>query len=115
MFLLRSLRIAAISATFSVACMPAYAAQFTSADFLKWKAAGRDLYIDTTVGTALMIADQNDKSHAKCLEDWYFSNKEAANKEIYGAMEANVKYHPRVVIVGMLQKKCGTFKYRNEN
>ena len=113
MFLPKSLRIASATAMLFAVCMPAYAGQFTSAEFLKWKADTRDFYVRTTVGTASLIARQNDKRHAKCLEDWYFVDETKSNAEIYNAMEFNSEVHPRAIILAILQKNCGTFKYRN--
>ena len=113
MFLPKASLIAALTAIFSVFCIPTYAAQFTSAEFLKWKPDSQIFYLDTTIGTAVAIAGQNDKSHSKCLENWYFADQDNARPSILNAMTANKTYHPRLIILGMLQKHCGTFKYKN--
>ncbi|MBL4787288.1 MAG: hypothetical protein JKY49_17925 [Cohaesibacteraceae bacterium] len=79
---------------------------------MDWQKDNRDFYLDTTVGTAVAIAGQNDKPHAQCLEKWYFTDKDKATSDILEAMQANGNYHPRLIILAMLQKNCGTFKYR---
>ena len=57
------------------------------------------------------ISGQNDKEHAKCLETWYFNDEEGATERIYRAMRKYPDYHPRAVIVAVLQKQCGSFQY----
>ena len=106
-------QIIAIGAITLASCIPVYAAQFTSAEYLEWKSDSQIFYLDTTVGTAVAIAGQNDKSHAKCLENWYFADQNNARTSILNAMTANKTYHPRLIILGILQKHCGTFKYKN--
>lgn len=113
MFPSRVFRIVASVAISFAVCMPVYATTFTSAEFLKWETKTRDFYVRTTVGTASLIARQNDKRHAKCLEDWYFGNERKSADEIYNAMKHNNEVHPRAIVLAMLQKKCGTFTYRN--
>ena len=58
-----------------------------------------------------LIAAQNDKRQAQCIDDWYFNNITEAELEILGVMKDNPEFHPRGVIVGVLQKKCGSFSY----
>ncbi len=104
---------ASIFAIFLVFCMPSYAKDgFKSSEFLTWQKDNRDAYVRTTVGTAGAIAGQNDEKHAKCLENWYFGDEQKSNDAIYKAMQANDSYHPRLIILAVLQKRCGTFKYR---
>lgn len=91
---------------------PAEAETFKSADFLKWSRENQEFYIRTSVGMAGLIAVQNDKQHSQCIEDWYFSNEESANRSILVAMTRFPNYHPRGVILAKLQKVCGSFTYK---
>ncbi len=84
---------------------------FKSADFLKWKRASQEFYIRTSIGMAGLIAARNDKAHGNCLEDWYFSDEKAANDQIISVMRAYPDYHPRGVIVAVMEKRCGPIVY----
>lgn len=76
-----------------------------------WEADSRDFYVRITASTAITIAAKNDERHAKCLEDWYLADEQKSNEEVYSAMRKNSGYHPRLIILAMMEKKCGTFKY----
>ena len=102
---------ASVFAIFQFFAIPSYAAKFSSSEFLNWETKTRDFYVRTTVGTAGAIAGQNDKKHAECLADWYFQSEMKSNEAIYEAMRANGDFHPRLIILAVLQKHCGTFEY----
>lgn len=61
---------------------------------------------------ASLVAAQNDKAQATCIDDWYYGDEAAANRHIVSVMEQYPTYHPRGVILAVLRKKCGSFQYR---
>ena len=84
---------------------------FKSREFLTWKRESQDFYIDANIGMAGLLAAQNDETHANCLEDWYLSNKARSIETILVLMQQYPDYHPRGIIVGVLEKECGSFDY----
>lgn len=84
---------------------------FKSADFLTWKRKSQDIYIHTSVSMAGLIAVKNDKTHQKCLEDWYFGDEAEANNFVRETMVKFPEYHPHGIIMAILEKKCGSFDY----
>jgi hypothetical protein len=92
---------------------PAQAEDFTSAEFLKWKLASQKNYFWISIGMAGLIAGQNDKKQARCIERWFAENERDAMGHILEAMRRFPEYHPRGVILAVLKKQCGSFEYRN--
>lgn len=91
---------------------PAYAKDvFKSSEFMTWSEGNRSLYIRTSIGMAGLIAGYNDKKHMTCLENWYLRSEKESNEFIYQAMKKFPDFHPRGVIMAVLEKKCGTFEY----
>ncbi|MCG8605447.1 hypothetical protein MJD09_10670 [bacterium] len=86
------------------------AESFKSADFLTWKRDTQDFYIEASVGMASLIATQNDRTQAKCIDDWYYTDEAAANAFVLSVMRDHPTYHPRGIILGVVQKQCGSFK-----
>ena len=80
---------------------------FRSDAFLAWKSPNQDAYIETSVGMASLIAAQRDGAQADCIDDWYYGDEAAANAAIRDVMAANPAFHPRGVILAVLQKRCG--------
>ena len=87
-----------------------HAESFKSADFLMWKRETQDFYIEASVGMASLIAAQNDNAQAKCIDDWYYADEPTANSFVLSVMSDNPTYHPRGIILGVLQKQCGSFE-----
>ncbi len=111
MFIIK--RVALLSAmAIVIACFPQQlsAEIFKSAEFLKWDRESQDYYIRTSVGMASLVSAQSDKTHAKCLDDWYTAEK-TANDLVLTAMERFPEFHPRGVILAVMQKQCGTFDF----
>lgn len=109
----RILKRGAIAAALIVSIYPqiSVAKEFTSADFLKWEPESQSFYFRTSIGMAGLIAGLNNDQQAKCIDDWYFADMKNAEKVMIGVMRDNSSYHPRGVILGVLQKKCGAFRY----
>lgn len=92
----------------------AHAEKFKGAEFLTWKRESQNFYIDANIGMAGLIAAQNDKKHADCLEDWYLKDKIESINSILKLMQQYPDYHPRGVILGVLEKHCGSFAYAKQ-
>lgn len=87
---------------------------FKSAEFLQWKRESQDFYIDANIGMAGLIAVQNDKKHQTCIENWYLDDKPKTIESILSTMRKFPEFHPRGVILAMMEKQCGTFTYTNK-
>lgn len=112
MIVSKTVFIASFSAFILGLCMPVYAEDiFKSSEFLDWSENNRSFYIRTSIGMAGLIAARNDSQHAKCLEEWYFSDEKAGEESIYQIMREYPDYHPRGIIVAVLKKQCGSFNY----
>lgn len=81
---------------------------FKSSEFLTWRRASQELYIDTTLGMAGLIMKQNDKAKGQCLDDWYLSDQAAAYDYVLGTMRKYPDFHPRGTIAAVIEKKCGS-------
>ncbi len=92
------------------------AAGFKSQDVLAWSETNQSWYFEVSVTMAASIAAQNTKGQSKCVYNWYFQNgKRIATREnaVRDAMARYPDYHPQAVILSLLQKACGSFKYAN--
>lgn len=58
-----------------------------------------------------LIAGQNDEKQGACIDDWYFRNESEAHDYIIGVMKTYPSYHPRGVILAVLEKRCGELRY----
>ncbi|OKL42920.1 hypothetical protein [Pseudovibrio exalbescens] len=113
MFALNRLFVASFIAVSLLFCMRGYAAEeFTSEEFLKWDEDIRRSYIQTTMITANLIAQDNDVDQSKCIIDWYNADRREREDLIYGLMEKHSQFHPVAVIIAVFEKQCGSFKYR---
>lgn len=61
--------------------------------------------------TANMIAIENDKKQADCISKWYFEDQDGRDEIMYRAMKKYPAYHPIGVIMAVIEKQCGPFKY----
>lgn len=84
---------------------------FTSAEFLTWKESSQDFYIEASVGMAGFIAVKTDENKIKapCIDNWYYTDESKQNEFIRGIMRKNSEFHPRAIILGVLEKQCGKF------
>jgi len=89
----------------------ANAETFKSSEFLKWKQETQKFYIDTNIGMAGLIAAQNDSAIQKCTDDWYLSDKSKTIDEVLNAMKRFPEFHPRAVILAVVEKHCGSFTF----
>lgn len=82
---------------------------FESTDFLAWKPANQAFYIEASVGMGSLIAAQMDKEKAGCIDDWYYDDEATANARVIKVMQQYPSYHPRGIILAVLEKECGAF------
>lgn len=84
---------------------------FTSAEFLTWKESSQEFYIEASVGMAAFIAAQIDGSdqQASCISQWYYPAEKEKNQFIRKTMRENSTFHPRAIVLGVLEKQCGEF------
>lgn len=59
-----------------------------------------------------LVVSANDAVKAKCIERWYFKDVAKAEIRLRGAMKRFPNYHPRGVIAAVIEKECGSFKFR---
>lgn len=83
----------------------------TSAEFLEMAEATRVNFISTTISIAATISYLNDESHGDCISEWYQEERGKIFEAIYDSMEDHPDIPPRVIVLGTLQKKCGSFTY----
>lgn len=88
-----------------------YGETFKSAEFLEWPRDSQGFYLRTSIGMAGLIAGQNNDAQGKCISAWYFEREEDAHDELLAVMEKNPEYHPRGVILAVIEKRCGAMTY----
>ncbi|MEM7777760.1 MAG: hypothetical protein AAF732_19390, partial [Pseudomonadota bacterium] len=69
-------------------------------------------YIATAAGMAGLIATLNKPEQARCVDAWIARHDASDFAPIRRAMQKNGSYHPLGVIIAVLQKACGSFKYK---
>lgn len=108
---LRGIIVAGLLAVSNLLSFPTQAKTFTSAEFLTWKQDSQDFFIEASVGMAASISSQitGKKQQASCIDKWYYPEQEKKNYFIRDIMRENSEYHPRAIIIGVLEKQCGEF------
>lgn len=84
---------------------------FTAADFLKWPQDSRRSYVQNALMMANMIAVENNRGQADCISNWYFSDRPRKDAFIDSVMQKYPTHHPMGVILAVIEKQCGSFKY----
>ncbi len=84
---------------------------FTSGKFLTWPQDSQDFYIRTSIGMAGLIIRQSNAADGDCVDRWYFSAMDQRNRMLKKIMTENPRFHPHGIILGVLQKECGSFDY----
>jgi len=87
------------------------AQQLRGAEILNWPSDSQGFYFRTSVAMAGLIAARNNKKQAGCVDRWYFSDRAKSDAAIVKAMRKNSDFHPQAIILAMLQKACGSFRY----
>ncbi len=84
---------------------------FKASEFLAWSEQNRNFYIRTNVGMASLIVGQTSKRQAQCIDGWYINEENNGHAFILEKMHQFSEFHPRGVLLAVLEKKCGAFSY----
>lgn len=104
----------AIASLSTIVCGAALADDgFKSSKFLTYSTDSQKSYIGSSAMMAGVIATQNQPDQAKCIDAWATTGREASHQAVVDAMKRFPDHHPTTVIFAVLQKACGSFKYRD--
>lgn len=81
---------------------------------LEWSEGSQGFYFETSIMMAGIVAVQNDKAKSECVDRWYFgpeSDRQANNNQIIEALGKYPDLHPGTVLMAVIQKHCGSFKF----
>jgi len=84
---------------------------FKASEFLTYPAQSQKSYITSSAMMAGLIASQNNRAQAVCIDDWVAQQSGQGYGAVVEAMRKLPDYHPSAVIVAVLDKACGSFKY----
>ena len=103
----------AIASLCTIVCAQAGAAEeaFKSSKFLQYAPDAQKSNFNTSVVMASLIASQNSRDQADCLNAWIGSNVDAGYQPVIEAMKRFPDHHPSGVVLAVLQKACGPLKY----
>ena len=94
--------------------MPSHAdGGLNSKAFLAQSEKSRTSYLRVSIMMAHMIAVENSQQQAACIGDWYSKDQAARDQYIFGVMKEYPDAHPMGILVAILEKQCGSFKYAN--
>lgn len=88
-----------------------HAKTFDSRTFLGFPPSAQSNYIGTSAFTAAVIAAQNLPSQSRCIDDWISKSKPGGYLSVIKAMKKYPGDHPAGIILAVIQKACGSFKY----
>ena len=110
MFRRKALALATLS---TIVCSGAAVADdgFKSSKFLTYPAESQSSYIDTAAVAATVVVSLNSASQAKCLGSWVAKHRAGNFAPVIDAMRKYPDDHPMGLIIAVLQKDCGAFKY----
>ncbi|MBX9865163.1 MAG: hypothetical protein K2Y42_20670 [Hyphomicrobium sp.] len=109
----KTLTIASLSTIVCALAADAAAEDFKSSRFLTYTAEAQANYISTSAVAAASIAALNSSTQAKCLGDWVSKHRASGYQPVLDAMRKYPDDHPTGLILAVLQKECGAFKYVN--
>lgn len=102
----------ALASLSTIVCSAALADDdFKSSKFLTYPADAQANYISTSAVAAASIAALNSQSQGKCLGDWVSKHRAGGYQPVMDAMRKYPDDHPTGLILAVLQKECGAFKY----
>lgn len=104
----------AIASLCTIVCAQAGIADeaFKSSDFLAYSQDSQKSYIASSAMMAGLIASQNSPAQAACIDGWGVKQREVGYAAVIEAMRKFPAHHPSAVIVAVLDKSCGSFKYQ---
>lgn len=85
---------------------------FKSSKLLTYPTDSQKSYINTSVLMAGLIAAQNSDVQSKCIGDWSGKHVGGGYQPVIEAMKRFPDHHPTGVVIAVLQKACGSFRYR---
>lgn len=108
-----SRKVLVISSLSTIVCTAssAGAEDFKSSKFLTYSAEAQRSYIDTAVVAATVVVSLNSAPQAKCLGEWVAKQRQGDFSPVIEAMRKYPDDHPMGLIVAVLQKECGAFKF----
>jgi hypothetical protein len=102
-----------IASLSTIVCSAAFADDgFKSSKFLTYPADSQKSYIGTSVMMAGTVASLNNPAQAKCVDDWAAEHQGSGYDPVISAMRKFPDDHPSGLILAVLVKACGPFKYR---
>ncbi len=103
----------ALASLSTIVCSNAAVADegFKASEFLKFPQENQRGYISASAMMAGLIATQNMPDQAKCIDRWVTEEATRGHPKISEAMKVHGDYHPTAVIMSVLQRACGAFKY----
>ena len=87
-------------------------ATFKSSKFLSYPAESQKSYIGTSVMMAGTVASLNNQTQARCVDDWAAQHQGGGYQPVIDVMRKYPDDHPSGLILAVLVKACGPFKYR---
>lgn len=84
-----------------------------ASEFLTNPTESQSGYIGASAMMAGLIATQNNRAQAVCIDDFVAKQKPLGYPQIVEAMRKYGEYHPSAIIMGVLEKACGKFKFGN--
>lgn len=108
-----STKILAVSSLCTIVCAQSAVAEeaFDGSKFLTFSQQAQSSYISTAAAMAGVIATQNKPSAATCVDDWIAANSSTHFEPVLSVVRKQPQYHPLGVILAVLQKQCGSFKF----
>lgn len=109
-----SRNVLALASLSAIVCSVAASAQdaFKSSKFLTYPAESQTSYIGTSVMMAGAVASLNSAAQAKCVDEWAAKFQGSGYQPVIDAMRKYPDDHPSGLILAVLVKACGPFKYR---
>ncbi len=103
----------AIASLCTIVCTQAGIAEeaFKSSKFLTYSAESQKSYITSSAMMAGLIATQNAPKQASCVDAWVARLYSGGYQPVIEVMKKYPDDHPTGLILGILQKACGPFKY----
>ena len=95
--------------TLAFVSVQSYAEIFKSSEFLKWERENQEFYIRTSIGMAILVVAQYDKSRARCISDAFNKDENGMYLFVLDSMKRFPEYPPKGTILAVLEKKCGKF------
>lgn len=102
---------ALLALALSAAAPAAQAEGFTGADLLAWEPESQAFYFRTSVTMAGVIASQNNREQARCVDRWHEEQNARGFEALLSAMRTHSTYHPQAVVLWLLQHECGSFRF----